>query len=400
MGATSAGAPTSGTFAVGDFIIDDTAIVWICTAAGTPGTWSPSIQSNVVVRSATATAGQGELTIYGTSGTSGQTITLPASPQNGAIYQIKNLSSYNVNILGGTSSISISGVVYSSSTPYTIIFNCAYTFVYTGGVWYCMVTTDLAKMGNTLPVTFGGTGNSGYASSNLALYTTSNVTIAAGTLPIVAGGTGLTSVGTAGQALVVNSGATGLTYTTINIALLQNALTPVIGGNTAVAETVTRTMLNASLSPATGTLRVNAVYLTAGTVVNNISFNTTGTAAASVTGTWGGIFTASGTTLTLVAATAQQGVSSLAATTLFTWPIATIASGSSSTYTVPSTGIYYIGVCITASTMPTMSAINGTALNSVQPPIGFLMTGSTNPASIGTTYTGTQATLTFYYVLT
>jgi len=184
MGATSAGAPTSGTFAVGDFIIDDTATVWICTAAGTPGTWSPSIQSSVVVRSATATAGQGELTIYGTSGTSGQTITLPANPQNGALYQIKNLSPYTVNILGGTQSISISGTIYGASTPYTIPLNCAYTFFYTGGVWYCMVTTDLAKMGNLLPTTSGGTG--------------------------------LSTIGTAGQALVVNSGATGLTYATVN----------------------------------------------------------------------------------------------------------------------------------------------------------------------------------------
>lgn len=39
VGATASGAPTSGTFAVGDFIIDQTGIMWICTAAGTPGTW-------------------------------------------------------------------------------------------------------------------------------------------------------------------------------------------------------------------------------------------------------------------------------------------------------------------------------------------------------------------------
>jgi len=84
---------------------------------------------------------------------------------------------------------------------------------------------------------------------------------------------------------------------------------------------------------------------------------------------------------------------------LFTWPIATIASGASSTYTVPSTGIYYVGVCITASTMPTMSAINGTAYNNMQPSLGFLFTGSASPASISTTYTGTQATITYYYVL-
>lgn len=39
VGGTVSGAPTEGTFAVGDFVIDQTAQVWICIGAGTPGTW-------------------------------------------------------------------------------------------------------------------------------------------------------------------------------------------------------------------------------------------------------------------------------------------------------------------------------------------------------------------------
>jgi microcystin-dependent protein len=38
-GAMASGAPVSGTFAVGDFVVDQTATVWVCTSAGTPGTW-------------------------------------------------------------------------------------------------------------------------------------------------------------------------------------------------------------------------------------------------------------------------------------------------------------------------------------------------------------------------
>jgi len=38
-GATVSGAPTTGTFAVGDFIIDQSGKFYVCTAAGTPGTW-------------------------------------------------------------------------------------------------------------------------------------------------------------------------------------------------------------------------------------------------------------------------------------------------------------------------------------------------------------------------
>jgi hypothetical protein len=40
VGATASGAPVSGTFAVGDFVIDRTGATWICTVAGTPGTWA------------------------------------------------------------------------------------------------------------------------------------------------------------------------------------------------------------------------------------------------------------------------------------------------------------------------------------------------------------------------
>ncbi len=39
VGATTSGAPGSGTFAKGDFVIDQTASMWVCTVAGSPGTW-------------------------------------------------------------------------------------------------------------------------------------------------------------------------------------------------------------------------------------------------------------------------------------------------------------------------------------------------------------------------
>ena len=49
-GATASGAPTTGTFAVGDFIVDQTGAMYVCTVAGTPGTW-------VALRNATALQG-------------------------------------------------------------------------------------------------------------------------------------------------------------------------------------------------------------------------------------------------------------------------------------------------------------------------------------------------------
>ena len=39
VGATATGAPTSGTFAIGDFVVAQNGHIWVCTVAGTPGTW-------------------------------------------------------------------------------------------------------------------------------------------------------------------------------------------------------------------------------------------------------------------------------------------------------------------------------------------------------------------------
>jgi hypothetical protein len=43
VGGTAGAAPTSGTFAVGDFVVGANGTVWICTTAGSPGTWTPAI---------------------------------------------------------------------------------------------------------------------------------------------------------------------------------------------------------------------------------------------------------------------------------------------------------------------------------------------------------------------
>ncbi len=39
VGGTASGAPASGAFLLGDFVVDQTGAIWICTVAGSPGTW-------------------------------------------------------------------------------------------------------------------------------------------------------------------------------------------------------------------------------------------------------------------------------------------------------------------------------------------------------------------------
>jgi trimeric autotransporter adhesin len=40
VGATATGAPSTGAFIVGDYVIARDGTIWICTAAGSPGTWT------------------------------------------------------------------------------------------------------------------------------------------------------------------------------------------------------------------------------------------------------------------------------------------------------------------------------------------------------------------------
>jgi hypothetical protein len=46
VGATTSGAPSSGAFSVGDFVVDQGGTVWICITAGSPGTWMNPRQSS------------------------------------------------------------------------------------------------------------------------------------------------------------------------------------------------------------------------------------------------------------------------------------------------------------------------------------------------------------------
>jgi Concanavalin A-like lectin/glucanases superfamily len=54
VGATTSGAPASGTFAVGDFVLDQTGSWWICTVAGSPGTWVGAGNNNAYDQAVTA----------------------------------------------------------------------------------------------------------------------------------------------------------------------------------------------------------------------------------------------------------------------------------------------------------------------------------------------------------
>ena len=70
-GGTASGAPASGTFALGDYVIDQSSpAVWICTIAGTPGTWVKGTGSTGATG---ATGSTGATGATGATGPQGQT---------------------------------------------------------------------------------------------------------------------------------------------------------------------------------------------------------------------------------------------------------------------------------------------------------------------------------------
>lgn len=73
-GATSSGAPGSGTFAVGDYVVDRSGALHICTVAGSPGTWV-----SVGAGGANAQAGTQSITIMSGDNSAAATITFPSA---------------------------------------------------------------------------------------------------------------------------------------------------------------------------------------------------------------------------------------------------------------------------------------------------------------------------------
>jgi hypothetical protein len=276
VGGTVNGAPTTGTFAVGDFVIDQTATIWVCTTAGTPGTWWSTISNHLALRSANATAKVNEVTIF-TGSSTGQTITAPPNPQDGAMWSFINRSTNNVTLGFGTNSMVPLGSG-TGVTNYTVNPNEAYSFInYGGGQWYMTTANGTDHLVGILATANGGTGLSGFTSANNALYSTSSSALTAGTLPILAGGTGST---TASGALT-NLGAMASNVTSLPSVTSVNGTT-IPASSTLVTTATTSlpslTTVNGTSIPASATLVTTATTsLPSLTTVNGTSIPSSAT---------------------------------------------------------------------------------------------------------------------------
>lgn len=121
---------------------------------------------------------------------------------------------------------------------------------------------------------------------------------------------------------------------------------PNLGPTGTLAETMPRMTcpeVNTAAPTASGTLFMQAIYLTAGQLISNIAISSATTAAGTPTNYFFALYSAA---RALRAQSANQTTTAWAANTLKTLAMTT-------PYLVPTSGLYYIGLMVTATTVPT-----------------------------------------------
>ena len=161
-------------------------------------------------------------------------------------------------------------------------------------------------------------------------------------------------------------------------------------GNVAVAETFPRWHCNTNSGRSFSTNQgvIQAVYLTAGTVITNLGFQP-GAVGGSISSLWMVLLDSTGKQLIH---TAVQSSITLTAHTSVSW-----ALSGGGTYTIPSSGLYYIGVmCATVTGSTYYYGYSGIPSGNLSTP--YLCMTVTNGGSVGTdgstTYTLSQGNQT------
>jgi hypothetical protein len=237
-------------------------------SSGTGLTWNnPAVGSGGgTVTSVAVAAGSTKVTVSGSPITSSGTITVDVDTTK---MDISTMTGTLGVANGGTGATTLTGLVYGNGT-----------------------SAMTAATGSQIATALGTTNISGNAANVTGTIATSN------------GGTGLTTIGTAGQVLAVNSGATGLTWTT-----------PATGTVTSVGIVAGSTKVSVSGGPVTTTgnitVDVNTANMDVSTMTGTLGVAHGGTGVATLTGLVYG-----NGTLAMTAATGAQIASALGTTNI------------------------------------------------------------------------------------
>jgi hypothetical protein len=116
-GGTASGAPTSGTFSTGDWVVAQNGHIWVCTAGGTPGTWADTAAAGVTLAtSVTSETTYGIAAAVGTStnvARQDHTHGTPATPATSVAGRTGAVTLTAADIGGGT----FSGVYTFAQAP-------------------------------------------------------------------------------------------------------------------------------------------------------------------------------------------------------------------------------------------------------------------------------------------
>lgn len=140
VGGTASGAPTSGTFNTGDFIVDRTGIIWVCTAFGTPGTWQP-VNAPITANATVATQESTASTAYTDLTTSGPAVTITTGTAvkvtlYAALFNSTQADGASMSVaVSGASTVAASDIVAlagQATTLSNVNYSACSTFVLSG----------------------------------------------------------------------------------------------------------------------------------------------------------------------------------------------------------------------------------------------------------------------------
>ena len=348
VGATTANAPTSGTFVTGDFSVGQGGSIWVCTSGGSPGTW---LQMGHLDGTSTDIAALGTQA----AGSTGK------AADAGHVHPTTGLVT---SVTAGDTSIVVGG---TSAAPTLEVATLD------------VIATDHPPAAsvpmNSQKITGQANGTSAQDSAafgQIPLFDSTAADIL---------GAGIQAAGTNGK--IADSG-----HVHPNFSVLSMYAEPAA----ATAVTFPRVFANTASGAITnGVLCVVAIGLPKGLVVNGCAFATKSTAAVTIAHGWYALLdpgTGSGPVPRAVTAD-QAGSGTWLAAVNSLYPL-TFASP----YTIPSSGLYYLGFMISATTMPNLAGpgLVTAGLVSATPVLaGTSSTGQTTPPTLGTAMTAITA---------
>lgn len=184
VGATNSGAPTSGTFVLGDFVVDHAGSLWICTTAGSPGTWTNASPGNAVNsvfgRTGVITSQTGDYTAAQVTNAADKS----SGSQQNFTAEVKSPDFVAGGLTGAVSASRYAGATASGAPSSGTFAKGDFVIDQAGAIWVCTTAgspgtwANVGSSTNTITSVFGRTGA---ITANSGDYTAAKVTNAADT---------------------------------------------------------------------------------------------------------------------------------------------------------------------------------------------------------------------------